>query len=250
MGIAVLVVVLLLLAVSVSAECNAPVTINNATDCATLVNWTTLGANLVPRVLSNIFPLGVSTTGVYRAYTTATAYDNCQLTITISLAPGLNQSSICNGGNCSTVYPYVCTCPDDTYGDHCCAPSGYYITNTTQIVCGGNGVCVAGGQCDCNSGYGGLWCCPTASAGVCGGIGDGCCLSNGTCACSNGASGSGPCGGAATTADENGGFTNPDHGAYIALVVVVPILVAIVIVAAVAFMLSSSAPVVLALVPA
>jgi hypothetical protein len=62
-----------------------------------------------------------------------------------------------------------------------------YLNATSRLpapVCNGRGVCNDDTQkCECDTGYGGLWCCPLEpySNILCGSYG--CCQSNGNCAC-------------------------------------------------------------------
>jgi hypothetical protein len=66
-----------------------------------------------------------------------------------------------------------------------CPVVAYNLTYATP-ACNGHGSCnFTSGECLCNPGYGGVWCCPQSSTQdwACGV--NGCCLSNGECACTS-----------------------------------------------------------------
>lgn len=80
----------------------------------------------------------------------------------------------------------ICTTSgaDPRGGEFCCPVAENMIGGTQEKTCGQKGVCKPGGVCQCNSGYGGKYCCPAnPSTGVaCSGT-SGTCGLDAKCAC-------------------------------------------------------------------
>lgn len=85
-------------------------------------------------------------------------------------------------GTCGVNQP-ACTCNTGYGGIYCCPRSPQTLNGA---VCGGRGTCGSTGNCVCNAGFGGTFCCPrkAGQAKECGQYGT--CQSNGQCSCQDG----------------------------------------------------------------
>jgi hypothetical protein len=195
---------LVLLVLSVSAvgaapapsiTCPANITIANATDCGMLafvlppVNAN--GTN-VTQSISGLMTFAIGETAIVYTATYGLQVANCTSYVIVQPNTIANYSACAYDGVCGDTIPFDCVCPAETGGDHCCI-------EINGLICSGHGECGPTGICECDTGYGGRWCCPevvtftnvsgvtTTTYATCNG--QGCCTFNGTCACDDGFSG-------------------------------------------------------------